>query len=289
MKKSKGDKLKNYKNIFITVVLLVVIAVLVSHIVSSQKNILGYMYNNAKREIRNLLGTEYSSETSETLENVKEKPDYNFFKEFNRNHLERAKDEESSDAELDRNLKALYKEAQQDKTNMFEYKRGTGRESIQAEVLKSYLVYNESELDIPDNIWVGLSKTKFFHDNDGKLFDGYAYLVVELKVTNTSSEDIGLINTSPGMEIFFLDKGELYYRSFVCLFHSFQPGDSEKNASNYYNFKTGDSFTSSYVFAVPVVAFDYFECCLAVCPPGNGVYPLKMAAMVIIDELRSQK
>lgn len=284
--------MKILKNIFVTGGLLIIIVILILHIVSTQKNNLGYMYDNAKREIRNILGIEYKLETSKALESerisVKEELSYKFFEEFNKNHRERVNNGDYE--EYDKNLKQLYKEAKtRDEADSFEYKLSGGLESIEANVLSSYLVYNEAELKIPDNVWHGLSKTKAFHDDNGELLEGYAYLVVDIKVTNTSGKDIDMIMTNPGMDIFFLDEGELYYNSLVCLFFSFQPGESEQRAAYYYNFNVGESFTSSYVFAVPIVAFEYFDCCLAVCPAGNGAFPTHLTTMIILESLRTIK
>ncbi len=192
--------------------------------------------------------------------------------------------------ETNENLKLLYKETEEGgNTSIFNYKSVCNGEDIQAKVLSSYLVYDASKLDIPTNNWVGLSKSKAFYTNDGKLREGYAYCVVELQVTNTSNQDIGLIMTNPAMELHFLDENAGRYWLSLCCYFSYQPGDSEKNAAKLYGFEVNESFVSKYVFTVPVSAFKYFRCCLVVSPGGSGTFIPKYSTMVVLDSFLKNK
>ena len=227
-------------------------------------------YNNdAEKEYVNDKEYEVFRNYNETIQNIlADKNNYNY----------------ATTKEINENLILLYKEAKErGTTNIFKYKNVCNGEDIQAKVLSSYLLYDSSELDISTNSLVGLSKSKVFHDNEGKLKEGYAYCVVELQVTNTSTQEIGLIMTNPAMELHFLDENAERYWSSLCCYFSYQPGDSEKNAAKLYGFGVNESFVSKYVFTVPVSAFKYFKCCLVVSPRGSGMFVPKYSTMVVLD------
>ena len=281
------------KNLIITLVLFAVVAGFIVYIFNNEYGFFRTAYEDIRDDAEELLGIDKPVETHPPVEVPdfigQENPDYTVFEEFNKNLHAIAND--TSDYEnsyltkrLMSNLKELYTSKSGTEHSSVDYYTNASNDAISLKVIESYITYNEDSIEIPTNTWVGFEKYNDCHKANGELLDGYAYCIVKTEITNTSNKDIGLIMTNPSTSLNFLDEsGELYWNVSVCNYISLQPGDSEKYAYYYYDFKVGETITNSFVYTIPVAALEFFECCFCVNGLGSSGYQPETSSMVILD------
>lgn len=281
------------KNLIITLVLLAIVTGFIIYIFNNEYGFFRTAYEDIKDDAEELLGIDKPVETHPPVEVPdyigQENPDYTVFEEFNKNlHAIANNTNNYENSYLTKrrmdNLKELYTSKAGAEYSSVNYYTKNSTDAISLKVIESYITYNDDVIEIPDNIWAGFDKFDSSHTADGELLDGYVYCVVTTEITNSGSDDIGLIMTNPISSLNFMDdKGELYWSVNVPNFISFQPGDSEKYAHYYYDFSVGDTITNTFVYTVPVAAFEYFDCCFTVNGLGSSGYDPETSSMVILD------
>lgn len=286
--------MKKKQNYLLTVILLLITVLMVCFFWAENKDHYKKLVKDQVKDIADNFGIEiFEPEQLILLDTHFDMIDYNSFVAFNHNQHEHAE----KDGENNRhktfleNINSLYVSAKDfSEYDERDYIRNSGEEllPITFKVTDSYLTKNEAELNIPDNQYATFSKSGIGFDENDNMRDGYSYCVVEIQVTNTSDRTISRMITFPNPEIFFCDEtGDLFYRTTTCLYNSYQPGEGPQ-AYHLDEFKAGDAFTTYVVFAVPDLAFKYFDCCFAIVPPGNGSFPPEMSTMVILDSMKQK-
>lgn len=281
------------KNLIIILTLLVIVTGFVIYIFNNEYGYFRTAYDNVRSNIRNLIGGKDTPETTPHIETPdyigQEDPDYTVFQKYN-DHLHsianNTSDYENSylTKRLMDNLKELYNSKAGSKSDTANYFTDGSDTPIILKVTKSHITRSEKDIEIPTNIWSGFKKLEGFYTESGELLDGYAYCVVTTEITNTGNNDIGLILTNPTTSLNFMnEEGEIYWAANLCNFISFQPGSTEKHAYYYYNFKSGETITNSFVYTVPVAAFEFFDCCFTVNGFGNSGYPPETSSMILLD------
>lgn len=281
------------RNLIITLVLLAVVAGFIVYIFNNEYGFFRTAYEDIRSNAEELLGIDKPVETHPPVEVPdyigQENPDYTVFEEFNKNLHDIAND--TNDYEnsyltkrrID-NLKELYTSKAGTEHSSVDYYTNASNDAISLKVIESYITYNEDDIEIPTNAWVGFEKYNDCHTSDGELIDGYVYCVVKTEITNTGNKDIGLMMTNPITSLNFMDdKGELYWEVNMCNFISFQPGDSAKYAYYYYDFKAGETITNSFVYTIPVAALEFFDCCFTVNGQSSSGFQPETSSMVILD------
>ncbi len=283
---------KNVKNIVITLALLIVLGGLIYTVYKSQEGFIRNAYEDAKRKSDELIGKPPESQEPVEIPSyiLADSPDYQQFQEHNKNLHDIAND--TSDYENStytkeylKNIKTLYKICMEsDTADVITLPCSFLSECpVELKCLKSYKTRNIDEILVPDNIWTGVTKDTLCHDEDGELYSGYTYYIIQTEITNVGSEAINPFLTDLAMEVLFLDKnGEEYWSDRICDFVSLQPGESEPHAY-YYDFAPGDTISVEYVFTVPEKAFEYFDCFLCVSGTGDASYNEDNSRMILLE------
>lgn len=284
---------KNIKNAVITLALLIVLVSLIYTVYKSQEGFIRSAYEDAKNRTGELIGRPLESQKPVEVPGylLADSPDYQQFEEHNKALHDIAND--TSDYKNSilakhrlKNIATLYQICMEsDTADVITLPRSFLSECpVDLKYIRSYKTRNIDEIHVPDNIWVGVSKDTLCHDEDGKLYSGYTYYVIQTEITNVGSEVINPFLTSLVMELLFLDEnGDEYWADRICDFVSLQPGENEQHAYYYYDFAPGDTISVEYVFTVPEKAFEYFDCFLCVSGNGDSSYNEDNSRMILLE------